>query len=141
MRRAYLSLCHESVPPGARINYSYAEALVFVCLKGCFPQVKVKSRNWLSSRNFFQGGQNLLLCKFLLLFYCFRTKFQGGAKVFRGGQTASGGRPHAPPVEESQAEDKRKWNLPPSGKRPSFIRRRKSLHQNQSSHRVSQKNC
>ena len=34
----------------------------------------------------FSGGQNLLLC------YCFRTKFQGGAKVFRG-QTASGGAP------------------------------------------------
>ena len=33
----------------------------------------------------FQGGQNLLLCKFLLLCFCFRTKFQGGAKVFRGG--------------------------------------------------------
>ena len=39
---------------------------------------------------FFRGGQNLLLCKFLLLFYCFWTKFQEGAKVFRG-QTASGG--------------------------------------------------
>ena len=38
-------------------------------------------------------------------------------------------------------EEKRKWNLPPSGKRPSFIRRRKSFHQNQYSHRVSQKNC
>ena len=38
---------------------------------------------WFSSRNFFQGG-NLLLCKFLLLFYCFRTKFQRGAKVFKG---------------------------------------------------------
>ena len=45
---------------------------------------------------FFRGGRNLLLCKFLLLFYCFRTKFQGGAKVFRGA-------PPAPsPVEESQ---------------------------------------
>ena len=39
--------------------------------------------DWLSPRNFFRG-QNLLLCKFLLLFYCFRTKFQGGAKVFKG---------------------------------------------------------
>ena len=48
---------------------------------------------------FWGGGQNLLLCKFLLLFYCFRTKFQGGAKVFKGGKTASGGRP---PVGESQ---------------------------------------
>ena len=26
------------------------------------------------------GGQNLLLCKFLLLCYCFRTKFQRGLK-------------------------------------------------------------
>ena len=42
----------------------------------------------------FPEGQNLLLCKFLLLcqfFYCFQTKFQGatkvsewGAKVFEG---------------------------------------------------------
>ena len=51
---------------------------------------------WLSPRNFFQGeGQNLLLCKFLLLFYCFRTKFQGGAKVFKGGggKLSQGGAP------------------------------------------------
>ena len=40
------------------------------------------------------GGQNLLLSKFLLLCYCFRTKFQGRAKVSRG-------RP-IPPVEENQ---------------------------------------
>ena len=46
------------------------------------------------------GGQNLLLCKFLLLCYCFRTKFQGGAKVFRGANCLRG-RP-LPPVEESQ---------------------------------------
>ena len=58
---------------------------------------------WLSSRNFFQGGQNLLLCKFRLLCYCFRTKFKGGAK-FSGGQTSSGGAPPPPPpVEESQS--------------------------------------
>ena len=45
-------------------------------------------------------GQNLLLCKFLLLFYCFRTKFQGEAKVFKGGgQTASG----VPPRERKPA--------------------------------------
>ena len=30
-------------------------------------------------------------------------------------------------------EGKRKWNLPPAGKRPSFIRRGKFLHQNQPS--------
>ena len=42
---------------------------------------------------FFGGGrQNLLLCKFLLLCYCFRTKFQGGAKV-SGGQPVSGDAP------------------------------------------------
>ena len=28
------------------------------------------------------------------------------------------------------SEDKRKWNLPPAEKRPSIIRRGKSLHQN-----------
>ena len=50
---------------------------------------------------FFQGWQNLLLCKFLLLFYCFRTNFRAGEK-FSGGKTASGGRPPAPHVEESQ---------------------------------------
>ena len=52
------------------------------------------------SQEFFSGGGNLLLCKFLLLFYCFRTTFQGGAKVFKGEQTASGG--GRPPVGESQ---------------------------------------
>ena len=35
------------------------------------------------------GGQNLLLCKVLLLCYCFRTKIQRGAKVFRGAKKAS----------------------------------------------------
>ena len=49
IRRAYLSLCHGSVPPPppppcAKINYSYAKALLFVWLKGCSPQVKVNSR-------------------------------------------------------------------------------------------------
>ena len=29
--------------PGAKINYSYAEALLFVGLKGCSPQTEVKS--------------------------------------------------------------------------------------------------
>ena len=53
-------------------------------------------------QKFFQGGQNLLLCKFLLLCYCFRTKFQGGVKVFRGGKLPQGGAPLPPPVEESQ---------------------------------------
>ena len=41
----------------------------------------------------FSGGRNLLLCKFLLLYYCFRTKFQGGAKVFRGANCLKGGTP------------------------------------------------
>ena len=62
---------------------------------------KYLSVHWLSSRNFFQGGQSLLLRKFLLLCYCFRTKFQGGAKVFRGANCLRGGAP-LPPVEESQ---------------------------------------
>ena len=53
------------------------------------------------SYEFFSGGQNLLLCKFLLLFYCFRAKFQGGAKVFKGGKLPQGGAP-CPPVGESQ---------------------------------------
>ena len=35
----------EVLPPlGAKINYSYAEALLFVGLKGCSPQLEVKSR-------------------------------------------------------------------------------------------------
>ena len=54
--------------------------------------------NWLSSRNIFRGGQNLLLRKFLLLCYCFRTKFQGGAKSPRGANCFRG----RPPMEESQ---------------------------------------
>ena len=45
---------------------------------------------WLSSWNFLQGGgQNLLLCKFILLCYCFRTKFQGGKKFSGGGAEES----------------------------------------------------
>ena len=40
----------------------------------------------------FSGGQNLLLCKFLLFYYCFRTKFQGGAKSPRG-ELPQGGSP------------------------------------------------
>ena len=38
----------------------------------------------------FSGGQNLLLCKFLLLCYRFRTKFQGG--------NCRRGAPPAPPL-------------------------------------------
>ena len=30
--------------PGAKIDYSYEDALLFVSLKGCSPQVEVKSR-------------------------------------------------------------------------------------------------
>ena len=41
----------------------------------------------------FSGGQNLLLCRFLLLCYCFRAKFQGGARVFRGGKLPQGAPP------------------------------------------------
>ena len=42
--------------------------------------------HWLPSRNFSGGGgQNLLLYKFLLFFYCFRTKFQGGQSLRGGG--------------------------------------------------------
>ena len=40
----------------------------------------------------FSGGQNLLLCKFLLLCYCFRTKFQVGANCLRGCPLAPCGR-------------------------------------------------
>ena len=58
-------------------------------------------KGWLSSRNFFQWGQNLLLCKSQLLCYCFQAKFQGGAKVFRGANCLRGA-PPAPTVEESQ---------------------------------------
>ena len=54
------------------------------------------TREWISHSNRvvvvrFGRGQNLLLC------YCFWTKFQGGAKVFRGGKLPHGGRPPAPP--------------------------------------------
>ena len=59
---------------------------------------------WLSSRNFFQGGQNLLLCKLLLLCYCFRTNFREGQKFSRGANCLTGAPPAPPPpVEESQS--------------------------------------
>ena len=45
---------------------------------------------WLSSRNFF-GGESVVIQIFLLC-YCFRTKFKGGAKVFRGAPPAPHGR-------------------------------------------------
>ena len=60
--------------------------------------------DWLSSRNFFINFfkifLNLLLCKFLLLFCCFRTKFQGGAKVFMGANCLRGASscPPLPPL-------------------------------------------
>ena len=51
--------------------------------------------SWLPSRNFFRG-QNLLLCKFLLLCYCFPTKFQVGGKVSEGWGKLPQGAPPAP---------------------------------------------
>ena len=61
----------------------------------------------------FSGGQNLLLCKFLLLryfFYSFQTKFVlffgEGGKLFEGG---------ASPVEESQHRQTKKYFLPGIG--------------------------
>ena len=65
---------------------------------GAFYQLLAFSLEFLS-----RGGQNLLLCKFLLLFYCFRTKFQGGAKVFKGGKLPQGGAP-CPPWEKARAQ-------------------------------------
>ena len=44
------------------------------------------------------GGQNLLLC------YCFRTKFQGGAKVFRGANCLRGSPPRSPPPRGRKPE-------------------------------------
>ena len=78
---------------------NFAENLYLLLVNYAVNPVK-----WLCSRNFFGGRGNPFLCKFLLLFYCFRTKFQGGAKVYGGGgQTASGWRP-LPPVEVSKAQ-------------------------------------
>ena len=54
-------------------------------------------RVWFSSKNFFRG-QNLLLCKFLLLCYCFRTKFRGGKSP--GGKLPWGAPPAPPPFEK-----------------------------------------
>ena len=72
---------------------------------------------WLSSRNFFQGVQNLLLCKFLLLCYCFRTKFQGGAKVSRGANCLRGASPYPPHGRKPEFEK----FLPYSIIMPSFM--------------------
>ena len=54
---------------------------------------------------FFGGGQNLLLCKFLLLCYWFWTKFQGGAKVFRGANCLRGC-PLPPPPPWKKASER-----------------------------------
>ena len=48
----------------------------------------------------FSGGHSLLLCKFLLLLYCFRPNFREGQKFSRGDKLPQGGAP--PPVGESQ---------------------------------------
>ena len=53
---------------------------------------------------FFKRGAKSIVMQISLLFYCFWTKFQGGAKSPKGGQTASGGRPPARPMEESQCQ-------------------------------------
>ena len=91
--------CHMSeCPPGLAIISEKRKHLG----KDLNTSEKQRFMYWLSPRNFFQGGQNLLLCKFLLLFYCFRTKFQGEAKVFKGGKLPQGGAPSpGPPVGES----------------------------------------
>ena len=82
IRRALPITLPWKCPPGAKINYLYAEALLFVWQKGCFPQTEVKSR---------------------------KTKENGIFHLWENG-------PHS--SDEGR-----------------------SLHQNQPSHRVSQKNC
>ena len=83
---------HKVVQNGGSPNFKgcYSTKTQLIWLKFC-------KAFWLSPRNFFRG---LLSCKFLLLFYCFRTKFQGGAKVFKGGKLPQGGRPLPPPLWE-----------------------------------------
>ena len=66
---------------------------------------------------FFRGKQNLLLCKFLLLCYCFRTKFQRGAKIFRGANCLRG----APPLLPSPCGRK------PGGRTASLLTNIRSL--------------
>ena len=53
-----------------------------------------------------------MLCKVLLLCYCFRTKFQEGANCLRG----AGAPPCPPPVEQSQIT-----KLPPICRRPIIV--------------------
>ena len=69
-------------------------------LKARFQYVKLML---VLSRNFFQGGKIYCYANFfvMLIFLLFLAKFQRGAKVSGGGETASRGRP-LPPVEESQ---------------------------------------
>ena len=61
------------------ISRSYLKSSEFLIFLIKLKSISNVWSSWLSSGNFFRGGgQNLLLC------YCFRTKFQEGAKVFRG---------------------------------------------------------
>ena len=77
-----------------RFDHLRAHVNMFLCLSLNFAYLSLGNPGFLPG--IFSGGQNLLSCKFLLLCYCFQTKFQER-------QTVSGGGGGAPPlVEESQ---------------------------------------
>ena len=85
----------------SKYSYLYTFTILIFCLSLSCSIAKIGKREHITGKKsiiiasshyiagfllgiFFRGGgQNLLLCKFQFLFYCFRTKFQGGVKVFR----------------------------------------------------------
>ena len=71
-------------------------------MRGVYPS-HMEGQRLAFLQEFFQGGAKSIVMQVsfvMLIFYCYRTRFQGGAKVSEGASCLRG----RLPVEESQAE-------------------------------------
>ena len=66
------------------------------------PQMLFSYKNWLSSWKFFGGGGTIYCYAISIVMLLFSDQISGRGKSFQGGETASGGAPCPPSVEESQ---------------------------------------
>ena len=64
-------------------------------IKHYFVNLNKHIQIWLSSGNFFQGGESIVIL-------LFSDQISGRGKSFQGDKLPRGGRPPCPPVEESQ---------------------------------------